>query len=283
MIAIAFATFKEALRKKLFFLIGGLTLIYLTIFTLIIYYYMRDVEKEALVGSIQILTMSSQFVSVLGFYFSSMLVALLTIMSSMSSISSEVENGTLHSIITKPINRYEYVLGKYLGLGILSSLYSAFLFTMVLVICKVQNLPVASSFDGISIVKGLGFFLLEPLVILSLCVFGSSTLKTITNGIMVISIYILGLIGSMMEQIGSLINNDYLYKFGILSSLISPFDLIYRQMLSSLYSGLVFINPMMGGIGGNTTNPSKWMIVYIFIYLFGLLFLAIRKFGKKDL
>lgn len=283
MMSIAFATFKEALRKKLFFLVGGLTLIYLTIFALIIHYFMLDYEKGAMQEGIAVFTIVSQIVSVLGFYFSSMLVALLTIVSSMTSISAEVENGTLHSIITKPIKRYEYVLGKYIGLGILSTAYSLILFSMVIIICKVQNLPIISDFDAITIAKGLGFFMLQPLVILSLCVFGSSTLRSLTNGIVIISIYVLGLIGSMMEQIGSVISNDNLYKFGILSSLISPFDLIYRKMISTIFSDIVIINPLMGGVGGTSTEPSTWMLVYIFIYLFGLLFLAVKKFGKRDL
>ena len=281
--SIAFATFKEALRKKLFFLVGGLTLIYLAIFALIVHYFMLDFERGAMQQGISVFTIVSQIVSVLGFYFSSMLVALLTIVSSMTSISAEVENGTLHSIITKPIKRYEYVLGKYLGLGILSTAYSIILFLVVIIICKVQNLPIISSFDAVTIAKGLGFFMLHPLVILSLCVFGSSTLRSLTNGIVIISIYVLGLIGSMMEQIGSVISNDNLYKFGILSSLISPFDLIYRKMISTIFSDVVIVNPFMGGVGGTSTEPSTWMIVYIFIYLFGLLFLAVKKFGKRDL
>lgn len=162
--AIAFVTFKEALRKKLFFIVGGLTLIYLTIFALIVHYFMLDFERGAMQEVISVFTIISQIISVLGFYFSSMLVALLTIVSSMTSISAEVENGTLHSIITKPIKRYEYVLGKYFGLGILSTAYSLILFSMVIIICKVQNLPIISSFDAISIAKGLGFFMFHRLL-----------------------------------------------------------------------------------------------------------------------
>lgn len=86
-----------------------------------------------------------------------------------------------------------------------------------------------------------------------------------------------------MEQIGSVISNTNLYKLGILSSLISPFDLIYRKMISTIFSEVMIVNPMMGGVGGTTTEPSTWMIVYIFIYMFGLLFLAVRKFEKRDL
>ncbi|KNY25244.1 ABC transporter permease [Pseudobacteroides cellulosolvens] len=248
MMTIAFTTFKEALRKKLLLLIGALSVIYILLFTIITYFYAKDVKNGTLMDTVQIASIASQLISVMGFYFSSMLVALLTIMTSLSSISSEVENGTIHSIITKPLKRYEYIMGKYIGLGIISVSYATILFLLVILIPKINGLPVTNIMDLSGIIKGWGVFILEPLAILSLSIFGSSIFHTLTNGIIVIAIYILGLIGSMMEQIGSLISNDNLYKFGIFSSLISPFDLIYRKMISLVFSGAVIANPMSGGL-----------------------------------
>ncbi len=69
------------------------------------------------------------FVSVPGFYFSSMLVAFLAIMSSIGAVSSEIESGVIHGVITKPVKRLEYVLGKYLGLAALLTAYSIFLWS----------------------------------------------------------------------------------------------------------------------------------------------------------
>lgn len=280
---IAFTTFKEALRKKLLLLIGALTVIYILLFTIITYFYAKDVKNGALMDTVQIASIASQLISVMGFYFSSMLVALLTIMTSLSSISSEVENGTIHSIITKPLKRYEYIMGKYIGLGIISVSYATILFLLVILIPKIYGLPVTDIMELPGILKGWGVFILEPLAILSLSIFGSSIFHTLTNGIMVIAIYILGLIGSMMEQIGSLISNDNLYKFGIFSSLISPFDLIYRKMISLIFSGAVIANPMSGGLNSGATSPSIWMMVYIGIYLVGLLVWAVAKFNKRDI
>ncbi len=280
---IAFTTFKEALRKKLLLLIGALSVIYILLFTIITYFYAKDVKNGTLMDTVQIASIASQLISVMGFYFSSMLVALLTIMTSLSSISSEVENGTIHSIITKPLKRYEYIMGKYIGLGIISVSYATILFLLVILIPKINGLPVTNIMDLSGIIKGWGVFILEPLAILSLSIFGSSIFHTLTNGIIVIAIYILGLIGSMMEQIGSLISNDNLYKFGIFSSLISPFDLIYRKMISLVFSGAVIANPMSGGLNSGATSPSIWMMVYIGIYLVGLLVWAVAKFNKRDI
>lgn len=280
MIAIAAASFKEALRKKLFILVAVVTLIYLMIFGTINYFVVKDISKEGALGAIVV---ASTIVSFLGFYFSSMLVAFLTIMVSVGAISSEVESGVIHSIVTRPIKRSSYVLGKYLGLGVLSVAYSTFLFAAVIGICAVFQLPIVKTLEPINLLKGALFFALEPIAILSLSIFGSAAYKTLSNGIFVVSIYILGLIGGIMEQIGGLLENQTIVNWGIFSSLISPFDIIYRQMLSSIFSNIGITNPFMIEGGGAGTAPSIWMLIYIFAYISGLVILAIRKFRTKDI
>lgn len=286
MISIAVTSFKEAIRKKLFILVSVITLIYLILFGVITFYAARDIARysaNSSMSSVHIMLMASQIVSIIGFYFSNMMVAFFTVVASVGAISSEVENGTLHSIITKPIKRSHYVLGKYLGLSILLVTYAAFLYFAVLGICWVVKLPIISGIDTATILKGLGYFILEPLAILSLSIFGGVFFRTLANGILVASIYVLGLIGGMVEQIGALIKNNNLFEIGILSSLISPFEVIYRQMVSSLFSSFGFSNPFFAMEALTNTAPSKWMVVYIFVYIIGLASLAIIKFNKKDI
>jgi ABC-type transport system involved in multi-copper enzyme maturation permease subunit len=283
MIAIAAASFKEALRKKIFILVAALTLVYLTLFGIITYFAVDELTKAGALNTINALDVASNIVSFLGFYFSSMLVAFLTIMISVGSISSEIESGVIHSIVTRPIKRSSYILGKYLGLGILSVSYSVFLFTAVILICAVFKLPIVNTLEPLNVIKGMLFFTLEPLAILSLSVYGSAAFKTLSNGIFVISIYILGLIGGIMEVIGSLFQNLDLVNLGIISSLISPFDTIYRQMLSAIFVSVGITNPFMMVNGMTSTAPSIWMLIYILLYIPGLVILAIKKFNLKDI
>lgn len=278
MMAIAAASFKEALRKKLFILVAVVTLVYLIIFGIINYFVVKDIAGEGALGA---LVVASTIVSFLGFYFSSMLVALLTIMVSVGAISSEVESGVIHSIVTRPLKRSSYVLGKYLGLGVLSVAYAVLLFAAVIGICAVFQLPIIKALEPVNLIKGLLFFALEPLAILSLSIYGSTAFKTLSNGIFVVSIYILGLIGGMMEQIGTMLENQSVTNWGIFSSLISPFDVIYRQVLSSVFLNMGITNPFTMQGGGSA--PSIWMLIYIFVYIPGLILLAIRKFKSKDI
>jgi ABC-type transport system involved in multi-copper enzyme maturation permease subunit len=282
-IAIAAASLKEAIRKKILILVAALTFVYLTLFGLITHFAVQDLTRAGALNTVNALDVASNIVSFLGFYFSSMLVAFLTIMISVGSISSEVESGVIHSVITRPIKRASYVLGKYLGLGVLSVSYSIFLFSAIISICTIFHLPIVNTIEPIKIIKGLLFFTLEPIAILSLSIFGSAAFKTLSNGIFVISIYILGLIGGVMEVIGSMLQNQSLVNLGIISSLISPFDIIYRQMLSAMFENIGIRNPFMVVGGMTSTTPSIWMLIYIIAYIPVLVILAIRKFRLKDI
>ena len=146
------------MRKKLFVLVAALTLVYLTLFGAINYFAVQDFVEAGGQITVNVIEVASNIVSFLGFYFSSMLVAFLTIMVSVGAISSEVENGVIHSIITRPIKRSSYVLGKYIGLGVLSVSYSIFLFAAVIGICAVFKLPLVNTLEPLNLIKGLLFF-----------------------------------------------------------------------------------------------------------------------------
>ncbi len=286
MIPIVMASLKEALRKKVILLIAILTVIYLVILTLITYYVCKN-QVSFGKSTVNLYIVASTFISILGFYFSSMLVAFLTIMVSVGSVSSEIESGVLHSIITRPLKRSSYILGKYLGIAILIVSYSILLYLALILIYWVITPNFIGTFSTGMILKGLFFFILEPLAILSLSVFSSTSFKTLGSGIFVIAIYILGLLGSIFEQVGVLISNDVINSLGILSSLISPFDVIYRELIGNFFSGTGFTNPFInlfssGNISSGAT-PSSWMLLYVFIYISGLILLSIRKFRKRDI
>jgi ABC-2 type transport system permease protein len=282
MIAIAFTSFKEAIRKKIILLIGLMTLVYIIILTLLTCFAFESLRK-ANINQDAVFSNAAFLVSLLGFYFSSMIVALLTIMASIGTISSELENGSIHAIITKPVRRIEYILGKYLGLAVLVTLYSAFLYASIIVINYTVGVPPLDKPDIILLLKGLLLFILEPLTILALCIFGSVIFKTLSNGIVVIAIYILGAIGAVMEQIGSVASINSLEKWGIIMSLISPFDVIYRKMTAVIYSSSTLTLSLSNPLFLSNKMPSNWMMVYVCLFLAVMLFMAVRIFNRKDI
>lgn len=280
---IALATFREVIRKKVILVIGSLTVIYLVLFSLMIHFAMEDMRKS-LAGNVEIVRAAAGLISITGFYFSSMIVAFVAIMASVGTISSDIESGLIHSIVSKPIRRREYVLGKYLGITGLSIGYSAILYAFLMVINFLFDIPPLNQIQPLVFMQGLVLFCFEPLVLISICLFGSVMLKTMNNGILAIGIYILGMIGSMMEQIGTMIQLNGLVQWGIVISLISPFDSIYRKMMSVVYSSINLIGTSFAGpFFISQKVPSIWMMLYSLVFCLGFILLAVRKFNSKDI
>jgi hypothetical protein len=107
-------------------------------------------------------------------------------------------------------------------------------------------------------------------------------LPTIGNGILLVMLYGLGMIGGIMEQLGTVMHNATLVKIGIISSLIMPTDALYRKMVGSLF-GTGAINFLTSGPFGTTTQPSVWMVVYTLLYIGLFVYLAVRRFGTRDI
>lgn len=282
MIAIARASFREVLNKRIVHLIGIVTVIYLVLFTLLTYFIFERMRNVGASSSI-ILNNAVGYSLLMGFYFSSLIVSFLTIMASIPSISSEIESGVIHAVITKPLKRWEYVLGKYLGLLALIAVYCTFLYSAVITVNVVMDLPPLNTIDIKIFISGLLLFILEPVAILSFCIFGSVSFKTVSNGVLVISVFTMGMIGGVMEQVGYAANIESLSNWGIVISLVSPFDSVYRKMIDVIYTNLKVARVHAGPLFLSNTVPSMWMIAYVCLFSITFVFLAVRKFAKKDI
>ncbi len=278
MLQITKITLKEVTRKKIVILIAAGTILYLVIYGII-----SVLSRNALQNGTFIMK-SSVYISALGIYFSYLITIFMTIMASVGIISTEIEGDILYAILSRPIKRYQYVLGKYLGLVIMITIYASFLYLSVFLISIFFNASSLQSIGYDRVLYGLLLFILLPIALLSLGMYGSVSFKTMNSGIFAIFIYILSLLSGVMEQAGILLNNNILYQWGIATSLLSPFDAIYRKIVWVLFGGAGLSNPIMpGAVLTPGTLPSNWMLVYIAVYSIAFLCFAMRKFGEKNL
>ena len=58
-----------------------------------------------------------------GLYVVNFLTIMMTVLTSVDTLSGEIASGTVHTLMTKPVRRWEIVLGKWLGFGIMLGLY----------------------------------------------------------------------------------------------------------------------------------------------------------------
>jgi ABC-type transport system involved in multi-copper enzyme maturation permease subunit len=263
---------------------GVVTGLYLIFWAIMVNYFPNSSITHGMTVD-QFRLFALQMVSKMGFQFSAMLIALLTIMLGSGTISTEMETGLIQGILSRPIRRYEYVLGKFCGLVLISCAYATILFILILVIGAVFGLSTFTSLNFSQILLGWMLYLLLPIAILCLTIFGSISLKAVPNGILIIFIYILGNVGGMVEMIGQFLNSNSIIGTGIFISLISPFQTIYSTMERVMVPHSQIAGNVMSGasMSGSGEPASVWMFVYIGLYMLGFLYLAIRKFSRKDI
>ncbi len=282
--AIMKATLKEAMRKKTFTVMTVLVGLYLILWTVLLYYFNTSTVTHGM--GAQFKPLASVMFTQMGLQFSSMLLSLLTIMLSSGSIASELENGMVHAVLSRPIKRSDYVIGKFLGLFCLVSVYATVLFSAILLIGVVFSLETVLALSFTQVVGAWFFYLLVPLCLLCVTLYGSTLIKTIPCGLLMIFVYILGNIGGMVEMIGNYINNTAVISSGIFISLVSPFHTLYNEAQRILLPATGVAGDLMRGMGGLSGGgkAASWaMFVYIGIYSFVFVLLAVRKFGKTDI
>lgn len=280
MFTIARLTFQEVLSKKVFYIVLLLSIVFLSVYGIGLNFTVQDISYygDGGMDEFQKVMVIPQLLS-LSFYFSTIIVALMAVFSTVNAVSGEIETGTIQGVIPKPIRRRDFVLGKLLGFIIMIGIYSVFLYLAVILITRV-----ITGFSAEGIFEGLMFFLLIPILLAVLSIFGSTFLSTLANGISVFMLFIIGTVGGMMEQIGALIENKALVNIGVISSLIMPTDAIYRKMIYTVLSAsggamdIFSANPF-----ASKNPPSDVMVIYILIYILIIVFATVRIFNKRDI
>jgi Cu-processing system permease protein len=217
------------------------------------------------------------FVLMGGLYAVNFLAILMTVLSSVDTLSGEIASGTIHTLVSKPLRRWELVLGKWLGFMGMLTLYLLVMAGGVMLIVYA-----ISGYTPPNMLRGLALMWLNVALLLSITFLGGSLLSTLANGVFVFGLYGVAFIGGWIEQIGSFLENQNAINIGILCSLLMPIESIWKRAAFEMQS------PMVSAFSGvsfftSSSIPSPFMIIYGVLYTLVVLFLAARVFHKRDL
>lgn len=274
-LVIAELTIRETQRRRILWMTLFLGLAFLIVFGLGFHYIYLDLSKH-----VTAVEQRSSFVGVLmtaGLYAINFLIIVIAVLISVTAVSGEIDSHTIEAILTKPIRRWEVILGKWLGFAILLTIYSLLLTGSLLLIVYVR-----SGVSARNLPAGLGLMVLQGLMVLTLTIAGGTRLSTLANGVMAFMMYGIAFIGGWVEQIGALLRNETAVDIGIATSLIMPSEILWKKALSlfdpHLTNAIVDIGPF-----AIVSQPSNLMIAYAILYLFALLALALVSFSHRDL
>ncbi len=273
---IAGLTFREARRRRLLWLGLGLGLVFVGLFSTGFYFATQDCLRNGCMGSRGAVSdlFTNSFLMA-GLYVVNFLIVMVAVLTSVGAISAEVDSNTIHAVATKPIWRWQIVLGKWIGHALMLTLYTVLMAGgLMLAVYLISGYVAPNPLGGVAIL------VLEALATLSLTLFGSSLVSTLTNGVLVFMLYGLAFVGGWVEQIGALMQSQTARDIGIASSLLMPSEGLWRYAASLMQPP----NPLAAGITpfSITSEPTPAFVIYAVIYLLALLLGTMVAFGRRD-
>lgn len=275
---IARLTFREAARRRILLAALLLGLLFLAVYGIGMHYMVTDINRSnvRLINRSQIFN----FLLMAGLYVVNFLTVMMTVLTSVDTLSGEVASGTIHTLVSKPIRRWEVVAGKWLGFAGMLTLYLLFMAGGVLLL-----IWALTGYYPPHPQAALVLMWLNALLLLSVSLFGGAAFSTLTNGVLVFGLYGVAFIGGWLEQIGTMLPDptagQTLVNIGIITSLIMPSESLWRRAAFEVQS------PLVAALGfspfTSSSVPSPLMVFYAVAYLALALFLAVRRFQQRDL
>ncbi len=215
------------------------------------------------------------FLVVAALYVVHFLTVMLSIFASVDAISGEIATHTIHTIATRPIRRWQIVLGKWLGYVLMVTLYLVLLCGGIFAVSWL-----AAGYLPPNRIAAVGLLILEAIVLLSLSLLLGTQFSTLTNGVVLFMLYGLAFVGAWVEQIGAFLQSSAAIRIGIISSLLMPVESLWRRAAYLMQPPLA--NAMPNPFS-SASLPSTAMVIYAGGYALLALLLALRVFGRRDL
>ncbi len=180
--AIALNTLKEATRDKVFY--------NLLIFALLV------IAASVLIGDLSI-GANEKIIKDIGLAAILLFGLLTAILVGISLVSKEVERRTLYTILAKPVHRYEFLLGKYLGLCLTLLVNVVIMTAFLIVIVGWQGGALS-----ISLLKAITLIYCELVLVTAMALLFSTLSSPTLSAVFTLALYIIGHLTADLKGIG---------------------------------------------------------------------------------
>ena len=271
-------TFREAARKKLLWMALLAGSAFLALFGTGLHFQLKDFASRT---SPLIARQGVDALLMVGLYAVDLMAAVMTVLTSVDTLSGEIDSGTIQAVATKAITRSQLLLGKWLGFIGMLTLYVALMVGGITTLTYLMSLRSLGGVAPHHLLRGMSLIWLECVLLLTVTFMFGTSLSTLTNGVLALGMHGLAFIGGWIEQAGALTHSPRAVNVGIAASVLMPSESLWRRAAFEMQS------PLVGAMGfspfSNASVPSVAMVAYAGVYVAVALGLALRCFGQRDL
>lgn len=188
LVVVAGNTFRETIRDKILY--------NLVLFAILL------IGASVLLGTLTI-GEQSRIVNDLGLAAINLVAVIIAIFVGIGLVTKEIERRTIYTILARPITRVQFILGKYLGLGLIVAVNIAIMFTMFLATIWISGNAIYGS-----LFQAVGLILVETLLVMAVAMFFSTFSSSTLSATMTLGLYVIGHLTSDLKGIAEKSENQ---------------------------------------------------------------------------
>src|SRR6266446_1241369 len=231
----------------------------------------------------EVVLISSQLLIFVVFMYSGVL-ALSAAVVAAPLISSEVESGMLLSMLARPVRRSEVVIGKWLGLAVLVTVYAA-----GSALLELTAVNWATGYLPPHPIELTLYVAAEGLALLSLGLVLSTRLSGITGGVIALVAWLMAWIAGVVGDIGTGLQNSALQNVGTISHLLLPTDGLWRGAVYAMEPDAILAALRAAGTAGRANPfsavdpPPAAFLAWVVVWFALMLTLSIWSFRTREI
>ena len=163
-------------------------------------------------------------------------------------VSKEIDKKTIYTIVSKPVARYEFLLGKYLGLSVTLFVNTAVMVMGLVLVLSARNVPV-----DLLLFKAVALIFVEFMVITAVALLFSTFTSTTLSAIFTLAVFVIGHLtpdlktfGEKMDEVGQGVMNGLYYvlpnleRFNLKGHVIHHLEVANTDLMLIVLYGLTY-------------------------------------------
>jgi ABC-type transport system involved in multi-copper enzyme maturation permease subunit len=279
LLTIARLTILEASRRKLLLALALLTL---AVIVLTSWGFSRLPAMKNVTPA-EVRLAASQLTILVAFMFSGVLALGSTLVAA-PSIASDIESGVALAILPRPIRRSEVLMGKWLGLAFLVTVYA-----VLSGLLELLGIWLGTAYLPPNPAAAIVFVAAEGIVLMSLALLLSTRLAPMTGGVIALVLFFVAWIGGIALAIGNAFDNGTIIAIGNGSRWLIPTDGLWHGAVFYLEPS-DFLAAARAAGRARAGNPffadaplATGYLMWVVIWMLGVLGLANWSFARRDL
>lgn len=267
-------TLREASRRRILWTAAGAAALLLLVFAAALHFQVVEFQGRPMSPFVRYQVESGMLM--VGLYTCALLAVVMTVLTSIDTIAGEISSSTIHAIATKPIARWEVLVGKFIGFAAMVIAFVALTFSGTVAVAYVTTgvLPEHA-------LRGFLLIVAECLLVLTVTFYAGTRFSTLTAGVVALGLQGVAFMGGWLEQVSGFSQSDKIVTIGEITSLIMPSESIWRRAAFEMQT------PLAGSLSfspfANVSIPSGVALLYALLFAVVVFGASIRRFSSRDL